>query len=68
MTGVQTCALPIFIKMWSGLTQPLSGVCSFTREIDKVIKTPVVLFWEASVRQGVLIVAEELELHQNTGS
>lgn len=54
--------------MWSGLTQPLSGVCSFTREIDKVIKTPVVLFWEASVRQGVLIVAEELELHQNTGS
>ena len=48
--------------MWSGLTQPLSGVCSFTREIDKVIKTPVVLFWEASVRQGVIIVAEELEL------
>lgn len=54
--------------MWSGLTQPLSGVCSFTQEIDKVIKTPVVLFWEASIQQGVLIVAEELELRQNTGS
>lgn len=55
--------------MWSDLKQPLPGMHSFTREIDKVIKTPVVLFWVASVQQGVLIVAEELELHQSdTGS
>lgn len=37
-------------------------------EIDKVIKAPVVLFWVASIQQGVLIVAERLELyHSDTG-